>query len=167
MTKLAIAINDQTVEVRLDWIPQDGNQLTAEVGGRQIPVTLVEMEADWDGLDWIIVDGRPIELTFDPCLRWICASGYIYPLEIRDLEAADTWPGAGDGRIKVPIPGLITTIFVEEGQKVLGGQPLLVLEAMKMENEIRASMSGVIESINVSPGQSVAKQDLLVKIAEF
>lgn len=164
MTKLAVSLNGRTVEVELDWLPQDGNKVIVEVEGRQIPVLFSDDGTTWNEPDWLIVDGRPLEMTFDPCLEWICASGCVHPLKIHDLEALESRPCAGDGRITAPIPGLITKIFVEKGQEVLSGQPLLVLEAMKMENEIRTSMSGVIESIHVSSGQRVSKQDLLVKI---
>jgi hypothetical protein len=167
MTRLAVSLYGQTIEVELDWLPQDGSRLVANVDGRQIPVVFSDGGNAWDELDWLIVDGRPLEVTFDPCLEWICANGYVHPLEIRDLEAIGNCPRVGDGRIKAPIPGLVTTIFVEKGQRVESGQPLLILEAMKMENEIRASMVGVIENINVLPGQSVARQDLLVTIAEL
>lgn len=165
MTKLAVSINGQTVTVALDWPPQDGNRMIAEIEGRQIPIFFSDDGVTWDEPEWLIVDGRPLEITFDSCLEWICANGCVHPLEIHDLEAIKNQPCTGDGRITSPIPGLITRIFVEKGQEVLSGQPLLVLEAMKMENEIRTSMSGIIESIHVSPGQSVAKQELLVKIA--
>lgn len=168
MTKLAVALNGRTVEVELDWLPLDGGRLEVDIDGRQIPVFFSDPETAWDELEWIMVDGRPLELTFDPCLHWIRAGGAHFHLEIRDREAAaESWPCPGDGRIKAPIPGLITTIFVEEKQEVFAGQPLLVLEAMKMENEIRSSMSGIIEHIHVSPSQSVTKEDLLVTIVEL
>lgn len=166
MTKLAVALNGRTIQVKLDWLPQDGNHLDAEIDGRHIPVTFSDPEADWDELEWIIVDGRPLELTFDSCLHWIQTGGAHYPIEIHDLDAVESWPCAGDGRIKAPIPGLITAILVEEGQRVKIGRPLLILEAMKMENEIRAPVSGVVQHINVAPGQTVARQELLIEIAE-
>lgn len=166
MSKFAVNLNGQSVEVSLDWTPRDGNRLAVEVAGERIPVTLPDANGVWNELEWVIVDGRPLEVEFDICLDWIRTNGDIYPLEIRDLEAVDRWPCAGDDQVKAPIPGLITAVLVKEGQQVKTGQPLLVLEAMKMENEIRAPISGVVERIEVSPGQSVAKQELLVKIAE-
>ncbi len=54
--------------------------------------------------------------------------------------------------------------MVEPGTKVEAGQSLLVLEAMKMENEIRSTRSGVVQQVSVKPGQSVALNDLLLEI---
>jgi acetyl/propionyl-CoA carboxylase alpha subunit len=164
MSKLAVALNGKTVELSLEWVPQDGNQLVVEVDGQKVPVIFSEVGNGWDELEWLIVDGRPLEFSFDDCLSWIRINSDTFPIEIRDLEAVESWPSVGDGRITAPIPGLITAVLVEEGQRVRAGQPLMVLEAMKMENEIRSPMTGLVESIHVSPGSSVAKQALLVNI---
>lgn len=68
------------------------------------------------------------------------------------------------GEIVAPMPGMILRIEVEEGQKVINGQPLLVMEAMKMENEIRASRDGMVSKILVHPNQAVEKDDVLIKL---
>ena len=80
----------------------------------------------------------------------------LHQVEVRDLESTIARPASGDGRIKAPIPGLITRVLVSPGEPVEIGQPLMVLEAMKMENEIRAPRSGRVTQINVAAGQSVA-----------
>jgi biotin carboxyl carrier protein len=66
--------------------------------------------------------------------------------------------------VKAPIPGLITRVFVEPGATVQAGQRLLVLEAMKMENEVRAPRGGVVQQVNVHPGQSVNLSEVMVEI---
>ncbi|QSZ27216.1 biotin/lipoyl-binding protein [Aceticella autotrophica] len=66
--------------------------------------------------------------------------------------------------IPAPMPGTILDIKVKEGQPVKKGDVLLILEAMKMENEIAASFDGIIASINVSKGTSVNTGDALVTI---
>jgi biotin carboxyl carrier protein len=63
------------------------------------------------------------------------------------------------------IPGTITEVFVEEGQKVEEGSPLVVLEAMKMLNEIRAPFTGEVKTVSVEKGQRVAKNQVLVEIS--
>ncbi len=65
--------------------------------------------------------------------------------------------------IASPMPGLIVSIDVEAGQEVEAGHPLLVVEAMKMENVIRAERSGVVKSVEVEAGASVAADDVLVE----
>ena len=63
------------------------------------------------------------------------------------------------------MPGVVTKILVKDGQQVAAGDVLLVLEAMKMENEIRSDRSGLIGSIDVSEGQQVQTGDPLVSFA--
>ena len=63
------------------------------------------------------------------------------------------------------IPGLIKTVLVAEGEQVEAGQPLFILEAMKMENEIHAPKSGVIGQIRVKPGQDVTLHEVLAEIS--
>ncbi|MDL1896866.1 acetyl-CoA carboxylase biotin carboxyl carrier protein subunit [Anaerolineae bacterium CFX7] len=72
---------------------------------------------------------------------------------------------SGDGRVKAPIPGIVTQIFVQVGDAVTLGQPLLILEAMKMENQIRAPRDGTLASVNVSAGEGVTLGQLLVELA--
>lgn len=69
----------------------------------------------------------------------------------------------GIKKIKAPIPGLITQIKVKEGEKIINGASLLLLEAMKMENEIKSDIDGTVEKILVSQGAPVEKdQDLMI-----
>ena len=66
--------------------------------------------------------------------------------------------------IKAPMPGLILEIAVEIGQEVQEGDNLLILEAMKMENELPAPCDGTVKSVNVTKGASVNTADVLVVI---
>lgn len=66
--------------------------------------------------------------------------------------------------VKSPLPGVILDIFVKEGDTVKEGQKLMMLEAMKMENNIEAEGSGVVTKINVSKGSSVLEGDVLISI---
>lgn len=67
-------------------------------------------------------------------------------------------------QILAPMPGKIVDIFLNEGDLVNAGEPILTLEAMKMQNEITAECNGVIRKIRVSNGQSVMKDEMLVEI---
>ncbi len=71
---------------------------------------------------------------------------------------------AGSGKVAVPMQGTIVKVLVEVGQEVEAGQPVCVLEAMKMENNIAADKSGTITEIKVEPGQSVGAGDVVVVI---
>ncbi len=67
--------------------------------------------------------------------------------------------------LKSPMPGKIVAIMVKEGDEVKAGQPLLILEAMKMENALQSVSEGKIEKITVEKGASVNKNDILIKFA--
>ncbi len=72
----------------------------------------------------------------------------------------------GTGNIKSPLPGVILDIFVREGDAVKIGQKLLMLEAMKMENNINADKEGRVSSIKISKGDSVMEGDILIVIGD-
>lgn len=74
-------------------------------------------------------------------------------------------PGPGQGGITAPMPGLVLSIKVKEGETVQAGQTLLVMEAMKMENAITASYNGTVSRIYVREGDSLSEGDLLVDVA--
>lgn len=71
----------------------------------------------------------------------------------------------GVGSVKAPMPGTINDIKVTEGQAVKAGDVLVILEAMKMENEIMSPTDGVVKQIAVAKGASVNSGDALVVIA--
>ena len=66
--------------------------------------------------------------------------------------------------IKAPLPGTIISVLVKEGEKVSMGQKLLTMEAMKMENNVLAEKDGIVRSVKVKPGETVAQNDVLVEI---
>ena len=66
--------------------------------------------------------------------------------------------------IEAPMPGKIIDILVEEGTEVKEGESIIILEAMKMQNEIASHVSGVVQSISVKKSDSVMKDDVLIEI---
>jgi biotin carboxyl carrier protein len=67
--------------------------------------------------------------------------------------------------IKSPMPGLVIKVIVEPGNAIDKGQPLLVLESMKMENVIKAQGNGIIDTVHCKVGDTVEKNQLLIKLA--
>jgi biotin carboxyl carrier protein len=82
---------------------------------------------------------------------------------IRDTTAATAAP-SGPAPVRAPMPGLIVRVNVQVGDVVEAGQGVVVMEAMKMENELRATAAGRVKSIEVAPGAAVEKGTLLVAL---
>jgi biotin carboxyl carrier protein len=82
---------------------------------------------------------------------------------IRDTTAATAAP-SGPAPVRAPMPGLIVRVNVQVGDMVEAGQGVVVMEAMKMENELRATAAGRVKSIEVGPGAAVEKGALLVAL---
>jgi pyruvate carboxylase subunit B len=83
--------------------------------------------------------------------------------EIRALTGQARTPASG-GVVKAPMPGLVVRVEVAAGQRVETGAGLVVVEAMKMENELRAPRPGVVETVHVAAGQAVEKGAALVTL---
>lgn len=66
--------------------------------------------------------------------------------------------------IEAPMPGKIIDIMVEEGSEIKEGEPIIILEAMKMQNEISSHVTGVVKSVEVKKNDSVMKDDVLIEI---
>ena len=79
----------------------------------------------------------------------------------RPAEAAG---GAGSGQIKASMDGAIVEVLVKEGDQVEAGQTIVVLEAMKMEHQLKSGISGTVNSINTQAGQQVKTKQLLASI---
>ena len=98
--------------------------------------------------------------------------GQVYRVRLADERArtlASLAGGAhasGDANIRAPMPGLVSHVLVEEGAEVQRGQAVVVLEAMKMENDLPAPRAGVLKSLRVSKGQAVNQGDLLAVIGD-
>src|SRR5512134_1387288 len=119
----------------------------------------------------LIVDGRSHEsYIYQGDDNWqVLMRGRLYPVKVEDEREKRLRAAAGGGvaetgefHLKAPMPGLIVAIPVTEGQEVKKGQVLLVLESMKMQNELKAPRDGVVNRIKVKVGESVEqKQSLL------
>jgi biotin carboxyl carrier protein len=104
--------------------------------------------------------GGPILKTVDRGIRITSGS------TTEDETATNTTKAAGtsDGIVRSPLPGTILKLMVDEGDKVEIGQPVALLEAMKMENTIEAERNGTVTKIHVSPGDSVLESSEILTI---
>ncbi len=122
----------------------------------------------------LLIDHHPAEIdirsdSYDN-RRLVFVKGTEIEVEIEDFRIAQAKKVAGISSItaeikaiKAPMPGLILEVKVESRDKVRLHQPLVVIEAMKMENIIKSLASAVIKKVFVAPGQSVEKDDLLIE----
>ncbi len=165
MSKLAVTIDNQVHQVELDLSGQSGSEVTVKVDGKPVRVRVPDWNAPVEQMEWIVVDDKPYEIVFDLDMQWIRSHSRVHRMGVHDMEATITRPRSGDSRVKAPIPGQITQVLVTPGQTVHAGQALLMLEAMKMENEIRAPRCGTVNALHVSPGQSVSLHEVLAEIS--
>ena len=82
---------------------------------------------------------------------------------IQDLAAASSGP-RGPAPLVAPMPGLIVRVNVSPGDRVAAGAGLVVMEAMKMENELRAPAAGTVKAVHATPGSAVEKGTVLVEL---
>ena len=127
-----------------------------------------------NSLTLIQVNGKSFEMyckKLSDTSYEIYSGHHIIPIEIEDHRKKildqfqqQTTSQSGLTIVKAPMPGLVTTIEVKVGDQVEPGTGLLVLEAMKMENEINSSVRGKIKSIEVKEKMAIEKNQVLISI---
>ena len=139
----------------------NGNQYNAEVLSIEDNVAEVEI----NGTRYSVEVDKDMQPVKTPKL---VRSISVPSTDIHPAVAKTSSPSApkGGGTIKSPLPGVILDLFVKVGDTVKIGQRLLVLEAMKMENNIEADKAGKIASIAKNKGDSVMEGDVLIVIGE-
>jgi biotin carboxyl carrier protein len=167
--ELIVTAGDRDVEVSVE--SQEECRLRLTIDGRQ---RLVEARRVRPGTWSVLVDGRSYLVDLDDRKRGTVAlaGGSETPLEVEDARRRrlalaarrDDIAAAGE-RIDAPIAGKVVKILVEPGEEVTAGQGVCVLEAMKMENEIKADRGGKVAELHVRPGQSVDTGESLVTLS--
>jgi len=105
------------------------------------------------------VNGKRFEVKV-----WVPESGGVAPVARRAPRAAAASTSSGGGNVTAPMQGTIVKVLVEVGKAVSVGDAVVVLEAMKMENQLQAEKAGTVKSINVKAGDKVGAGDVLVVI---
>jgi biotin carboxyl carrier protein len=121
----------------------------------------------------LIVDGKSHESYVAPGDHdWqVLIRGRLYPVTVEDEREKRLRSAAGGGvaetgefHLRAPMPGLVVAILVEEGQAIKKGQVLLILESMKMQNELKSSRDGTIGRVRVRPGETVEQKQTLLSV---
>ncbi|MBB3299907.1 3-methylcrotonyl-CoA carboxylase alpha subunit [Rhizobium sp. BK077] len=93
-------------------------------------------------------------------------AGNAWPISLPVASEIEASQGAGDGAILSPMPGLVISVDVAEGDRVAKGERLLTVEAMKMEHSLRAPFDGIIGKLQVSTGARVSENQLVVTVTK-
>jgi pyruvate carboxylase subunit B len=148
-----------------DGITVDGDPVLAQLG--EVDGTPIHLVTLGRTLHRIAVQRRPGRGRYS-----LWTDGYRFEVEalderrraIQDLTARDD-ASRGPAPLVAPMPGLVVRVNVQPGDTVEPGQALVVIEAMKMENELRAGSGGTVSAVAVRAGMAVEKGTVLVEIA--
>ena len=164
--KYFVRVDSEEHEVVLDGegVHLDGEDVVARVD--EVDGTPVRMVTVGDEVHRVVV-----RRGANRGLYTVWLDGFRFEVEalderaraIRELSGASAG-ATGPAPLKAPMPGLIVRVTVQVGDTVQAGQGLVVMEAMKMENELRAQAAGKVKSIVVSPGAVVEKGALLIEL---
>ena len=155
--------------VLVDLVELPSGALQARLDGKPIDVDVVEVGSQLS----VRVNGQVVDLTTEgtPPELGAVASGHrsYVRVESERMRSAEQAKKAtvtgGDKTVKSPMPGRVVKVLVAKGDAVEVGQGLLVLEAMKMENEVRARIAGTVAEVHVAPGATVEGNAKLVTLA--
>lgn len=138
--------------VRVFQVNQDGK--TIKFQARELAGKIF---GSWDGKSWFKLP----KLSVGEALVSNATTYKVY----RGFKPSGLFD-AGAGALITQMPGKVVKVFVKAGDKVQAGQTIVILEAMKMENEIKAAVTGIVKTINVQPGQALEAGLVLADIEE-
>ena len=153
-------------------------EVVVTLGDGRYQVSLGEQVWDVDarlsaqGISSLIIDGVShvvdVEDHAGECVVDVGGETYTVQVEEHTRHLIRTRGGAAGGggaqTLKAPLPGKISHVAVQAGDAVTAGQSLLVIEAMKMENEMKATAAGTVREVRVTAGQAVNAGDVLLVI---
>lgn len=160
--KYVTIINDEQYEIEID---NDGGIL---VNGESRDVDFLNLGGS---LYSVITQNRSLEVVIDDedDKIEVMMEGRLYETQVLDERALLMAQrrgglGGGSGEVHAPMPGLIVKVVVESGQEVTQGQTVVILESMKMQNELKSPIDGTVTSVHVEASQTVDKNALLLEI---
>lgn len=156
---MKITLNNTTLD-----ITPTGKSHRVTLGDRIVNVEVLQSK---DGILDMLIDGEPVTacVSSDNARRWVTINGRTFVLT---KSSGARRSGGGHhhaaGELTAPMPGQVRAVNVSEGEAVVKGQTLMVLEAMKMEIRIQAPMDGVVKSLAVKQGQTVEREQALITV---
>jgi pyruvate carboxylase subunit B len=165
--KFIVTVNGERIEVVVDADGIRAGQLAERASLAEVEGTPVKVLTIGTDVHRVVMQrgARRGEYSL-----WI--DGHRYEVEaldertraIRDLSN-DAGRAAGPAPLVAPMPGMIVRVNVQIGDAIQPGMPLVVMEAMKMENELRAQSAGVVSAVRVQAGAAVEKGAVLVELS--
>ena len=145
--RLAVTVNGRARILDAAWIDDDTVSLVEGSRARE-----VRIDRRTGGALEVLVGGRRFDVVVSQERR------------TRSRAHAEATGGGGGASVKSPMPGRVVRVLVAAGDRVGAGQPLVVVEAMKMENELRAPADGVVTKVSVEAGTAVDTGAVLIVI---
>ncbi len=170
MTYIA-TIEGISEEHRVEVIPVGDDKFRVIINGNQ--ELLLDVRRHGCCVYSVLKDGQSYELDVDgggDGEYSVLVGGEHFHINIMDemkkklLSILGEAAGVATGEVTTAMPGMVVRVLVQEGEKVEKDQPLVILEAMKMENEFKAPCDGVVKSVKVKEGETVEANAVLVVI---
>jgi biotin carboxyl carrier protein len=164
--KYVVRVGDTDVDVSLDAGIAVAGGVSAEAQVTDLEGTPVRMVRIGNEVHRVVARRGPTRGRYT---LWL--DGFRYEVEalderaraIRELAGASAGP-SGPAPLVAPMPGMIVRVAVQVGDTVQAGQGLVVMEAMKMENELRATAAGTVKAVLAQPGTAVEKGAILLEL---
>jgi biotin carboxyl carrier protein len=157
MAEIVMRAGDRRVRAQVTPSPGDGagaQAVAVRVAGRDVQLRLERLGPT----TWRVVDEQGaahiVRSVEHAGVRWLHVGGETLPVRIGDAVARRPAARRPEG-LEVPMPGTVTRVAVGEGETVTAGQPIVVVEAMKMEHVIRAPHAGRVVALRVRQGEQV------------
>ena len=168
MARYLVKVDDKEFDISVEY-RQKGHKIS--LNGKPVSVLSSELGGSRSEL---LIDHNSYEIDIrsdgHDNQRTVFMLGVEIPVEIEDYNLAQLRKTAGMSsgstaakQVKAPMPGLILEVKVAAGDKVTKGTPLVIIEAMKMDNVIKAQADAVVANVPVETGASVERHDILVE----
>lgn len=157
---LKLQITDQQIQLQVSSV---NNTFTAQFCDQSVCIDVLERTSEY--LVYLI-DGirRRVQYVLDSDQLYLDRDNGNIVIRNVTYAAPEATDVAGDGKIRAPMDGAVVNILVNKGDQVVRGQTLLVLEAMKIQQQIKADVDGVVEDVLGQQGQQVKKRQMLFTI---
>ncbi len=165
MNRLIVTLDGRPYQIKVDLPGNDAQAVTAYVDGEKVEVFIPSgLDFFREKVEWMVINRKPVEFEYDSSLHWIKDGQGLHHVEFRNQADKKSAPVKINGRIKAPVPGRIIDVLVSIGQKVECGQPVAILEAMKMSNELQTPRAGLVKAIHTASGKDVSRGEIIIEI---